>query len=68
MAQGADQASVTRAIHRATTAGIMAPASRTKIAVEVFLKRDDITEESERKLLADNTARFCHSKDGNVIV
>jgi hypothetical protein len=45
----------------------MAPASRTKIAVEVFLKRDDITEESERKLLADNAARFCRSKVGNVI-
>ena len=27
-------------------------------AVDVFLKRDDISEESKRKLLVDNTARF----------
>jgi hypothetical protein len=60
MAQGADQASVTRAIHSvaATTAGFMAPTSRTEIALDVFLKRDDITEESKRNLLIDNTARF----------
>ena len=39
MAQGADQASVTRAIHSvaATTAGFMDG------AVDVFLKRDDIS-------------------------
>jgi len=59
MAQGADQASVTRAIHSvaATTAGFMAPTSRTEIAVDIFLKRDDINEESERKLLVGITAR-----------
>ena len=41
MAQGADQASVTRAIHSvaATTAGFMAYLR----AVDVFLKRDDIS-------------------------
>jgi hypothetical protein len=27
-------------------------------AVDVFLKRDDISEESKRKLLVDSTARF----------
>jgi hypothetical protein len=27
-------------------------------AVDVFLKRNDISEESKRKLLVDNTARF----------
>ena len=27
-------------------------------AVDVFLKRDDISEESKRKLLGDKTARF----------
>jgi hypothetical protein len=27
-------------------------------AVDVFLKRSDISEESKRKLLVDNTARF----------
>jgi hypothetical protein len=27
-------------------------------AVDVFLKRRDISEESKRKLLVDNTARF----------
>jgi hypothetical protein len=27
-------------------------------AVDVFLKRDDISEESKRKMLVDNTARF----------
>jgi hypothetical protein len=27
-------------------------------AVDVFLKREDISEESKRKLLVDNTARF----------
>ena len=27
-------------------------------AVNVFLKRDDISEDSKRKLLVDNTARF----------
>lgn len=49
MAQGADQAAVTRAFHSvaATTAGFMAPTSRMEIALDVFLKRDDITEESE---------------------
>jgi hypothetical protein len=36
----------------------MAPTSRTEIALDVFLKRDDITEESKRNLLIDNTARF----------
>ena len=36
----------------------MAPTSRKEIAVDVFLKRDVITEESKRKLLVDNTARF----------
>jgi hypothetical protein len=60
MAQGADPASVTRVIQivAATTAAFMVPTSRTEIAVDVFLKRDVITEESKRKLLVDNTARF----------
>jgi len=35
----------------------MAPTSRTEIAVDIFLKRDDINEESERKLLVGITAR-----------
>ena len=37
-------------------------------AVDVFLKRDDIGEESKQKLLIDNTARFYGLKFGNVIV
>ncbi len=60
MAQGADQASVTRAIHSlaATIAAFMAPTSRTEIAVDVFLKRDDFTEEGSRKLHIGKIARF----------
>ena len=34
------------------------PGDRHCGAVDVFLKRDDISEESKQKLLVDNTARF----------
>jgi predicted TIM-barrel fold metal-dependent hydrolase len=37
-------------------------------AVDVFLKRDDISEESKRKLLVDNTASVYGPKVGNAIV
>ena len=33
-------------------------------AVDVFLKRGDISEEGKRKLLVDNTARFTGSENG----
>jgi hypothetical protein len=58
MAQAADQTAINNAIHfvAATTGGFMAPKFRTEIAVDVFVKRDDITEESGRKLLVDITA------------
>jgi hypothetical protein len=36
----------------------MAPTSRTEIAVDVFLKRDDFTEEGNRKPHIGNIARF----------
>ena len=59
MAQAADQASVTHAVHSvaATSAGFRAPTSHSEIGVDVFLKRDDIIEESERKLLVNKPRR-----------